>query len=91
MQLSNNSSLGNEIYRLIERMFPICRSITGNGVRETLKILGEIIPLTIHEVPSGTKVLDWEIPPEWNIEDAWIKNSKGEKLIDFKKLNLHVY
>jgi len=90
MQLSNNSSLGNEIYRLIERMFPICRSITGNGVRETLKILGEIIPLTIHEVPSGTKVLDWEIPPEWNIEDAWIKNSKGEKLIDFKKLNLHV-
>jgi len=90
MQVSTNSGLGTDLYRLIERLYPICRSITGNGVRETLAILRETVPLTIHEVPSSKKVLDWEIPPEWNIKDAWIKNSKGEKLIDFKKLNLHV-
>jgi aminopeptidase-like protein len=76
--------------RLIRRLYPICRSITGNGVRETLKILREYIPLTIHEVPSGTPVFDWTVPKEWNITDAYIKNSKGEKLVDFQKSNLHV-
>lgn len=81
---------GEFMYRLAERLYPICRSITGNGVRETLSILNEFIPLTITEVPTGTKVLDWEIPDEWNIRDAWIKNAEGEKIVDFKKLNLHV-
>ncbi len=76
--------------RLLERLFPICRSITGSGVRETLKILNEYIPLTIHEVPSGTKVFDWTVPSEWNIADAYIKNSRGERIIDFKANNLHV-
>jgi aminopeptidase-like protein len=71
-------------------MFPICRSITGNGVRETLKILQELLPLEIHEVPTGTKVFDWEIPKEWNIKNAYIKNSRGEKVIDFANCNLHV-
>jgi len=81
---------GEFMYQLAERLYPICRSITGNGVRETLSILNESIPLTVTEVPTGTKVLDWEIPDEWNIRDAWVKNEKGQKIIDFKKLNLHV-
>ncbi len=81
---------GNKMYRLAERLYPICRSITGNGVRETLAILKEIIPLELTEVPSGTKVLDWEIPDEWNIKDAWIKDMAGDKIINFRDLNLHV-
>ncbi len=81
---------GKSMYQLAERMYPICRSITGNGVRETLAILSEIQPVEITEIPSGTQVFDWAIPDEWNISDAWIKNSTGEKIIDFKKLNLHV-
>jgi len=82
--------IGNEMFELSKRLFPICRSITGDGVRETLSIINEYIPLSISEVPSGTKVLDWEIPEEWNIQDAWVKNSKGEKIVDFKNSNLHV-
>jgi aminopeptidase-like protein len=81
---------GKFMYELTERLYPICRSITGNGVRETLSILKEFVPLTIEEVPSGTKVFDWEIPDEWNICDAWIINPDGEKIVDFKKLNLHL-
>ncbi len=83
-------SLGQKLYQLIERLYPICRSITGNGVRETLSLIQKEIPLTVQEVPSGTPVFDWTVPKEWNIRDAYIKNSKGEKIIDFKKSNLHV-
>ena len=75
---------------LIARLYPICRSITGDGVRETLRILREYIPLEIREVATGTKVLDWTVPREWNIRDAWIKDSTGKRLVDFRKLNLHV-
>ena len=83
--------IGEKIYTLGNRLFPICRSITGDGVRETLWILREIVPdLTVCEVPTGTKVFDWEVPKEWNIRDAWIKNSKGEKVLDFKETNLSV-
>ena len=83
--------IGNRIYSLCAKLFPICRSITGNGVRETLRILQEIVPeMTIHEVSSGTKVFDWTVPKEWNIRDAWIKNGKGEKILDFQEMNLHV-
>lgn len=79
------------MYELLKKIFPICRSITGKGVRETLNILKEECPLlNIYEIPSGTHVFDWTIPEEWNINDAWIKNSKGEKIIDFKENNLHV-
>lgn len=79
-----------EMEALIEALYPICRSITGNGVRQTLRILQERIPLTIHEVPSGTRVFDWTVPKEWNIESAFIKNSRGEKIVDFANCNLHV-
>lgn len=79
------------MYELAQKLFKIPRSITGNGVRETLKILKDICPLMkIVEVPTGTKAFDWQVPKEWNIKDGWIKNSKGEKIIDFKENNLHV-
>jgi len=78
------------MYDLMKKLYPICRSITGNGVRETLKILKKHIPIKIHEVPTGTKVFDWTVPKEWNVKDAYVKDSKGEKIISFKKSNLHV-
>jgi aminopeptidase-like protein len=81
---------GEYMYQLMKKLFPICRSITGNGVRETLKIIQELIPITIHEVPSGTKVFDWEVPKEWNIRDAYIMDEEGNKIVDFKENNLHV-
>ena len=71
-------------------LFPICRSITGNGVRETLALLGDHIPLEVHEVPTGTQVFDWTIPREWNIRDAYIKDAAGERVVDFRASNLHV-
>jgi aminopeptidase-like protein len=81
---------GDAMHRLMTELFPICRSITGNGVRETLRIIQQHIPLTSYEVPSGTEVLDWTIPKEWNIRDAYVLDDRGEKLIDFRKNNLHV-
>ena len=83
-------NVGREMYAFIEELFPICRSITGDGLRQTLKIIQRYIPIEIHEVPSGTQVFDWVVPKEWNIKDAWVKNPKGEIIIDFKKSNLHV-
>ena len=88
--LKRNSKVEKELFSLMQELFPICRSITGNGVRKTLRILKEEIDLKIINVPSGTKVFDWKIPNEWNIKDAYVKNSKGERIIDFKKSNLHV-
>ena len=82
--------LGERMYSFAERLYPICRSITGNGLRETLRLIQEEIPLSLHEIPSGTEVFDWVVPREWNIRDAYIKNSRGEKIVDFKKNNLHV-
>jgi aminopeptidase-like protein len=79
-----------EIDKYLKKLFPITRSITGEGNRKTLKILQEIIPLEIKEYPTGQKVYDWEIPKEWNIQDGWIKDSLGNKIIDFKKNNLHI-
>lgn len=82
---------GDEMYALCTELFPICRSITGDGVRQTLQILRSIVPkMTSYEIPSGTQVFDWTVPKEWNIRDAWIKNSKDEKILDFQKTNLHV-
>ena len=80
-----------DIYRLCEVLWPITRSITGNGVRETLSIIQqEISNLTIHEVPTGTQCFDWKIPKEWNIKDAYIIDPDGKKIIDFQDSNLHV-
>ena len=84
------NSNGEELYAFIRRLYPICRSITGNGVRQTLAVIQEYIQLQIHEVPSGTKVFDWIVPKEWNIHDAYIKDSSGRKIVDFQKSNLHV-
>ena len=81
---------GRSMYRFISEMYPICRSITGDGVRQTLNLILEHIPLTIWEVPSGLRVYDWTVPPEWNIRDAYIKNSAGERIVDFGVSNLHV-
>jgi aminopeptidase-like protein len=82
--------VGPEIYDLIRELFPICRSITGEGVRETLQRIGRLVPLEVHEVPSGTTVFDWTVPPEWNIRDAWIRDSRGHSIVDFQRSNLHV-
>src|SRR3989338_1826709 len=81
---------GKRMHELMTRLFPLCRSITGNGVRETLRILQESILLVMHEVPSGTPVFDWVMPKEWNIRSAWIQDSKGNTIVDFSNNNLHV-
>ena len=77
---------GRALHDLIKVLFPICRSITGEGVRETLRHLQQHIPLDIHEVPSGTQVFDWVVPLEWNIRDAYLATTRGEKVIDFREL-----
>ena len=85
-----SADFGRGIHSFASELYPICRSITGNGLRETLRRIGERIPLQVHEVPSGTKVFDWTVPREWNIHEAYIKNSQGERVIDFRDSNLHV-
>ena len=82
--------IGEQMYAVINDLFPICRSITGDGVRLTLERIRQIIPLSVYEIPSGTRVFDWVVPREWNIRDAYIKTPAGEKIAEFKKNNLHV-
>jgi aminopeptidase-like protein len=77
------------MHALVRRLYPLCRSITGDGVRQTLAIVGEQLDLTVHEVPTGTQVLDWTVPQEWNIRDAYIARN-GKRVVDFQELNLHV-
>ena len=81
---------GRIAFSLVEALYPICRSITGNGVRESLHLLQETLPFTLREIPSGTQVFDWVVPDEWNIRDAYIMNGKGERIVDFQRSNLHV-
>jgi aminopeptidase-like protein len=81
---------GEEMLRFIADAYPICRSITGDGVRRTLAMIQERIPLEIREVPTGTPVFDWTVPREWNVRDAWIKDPSGCKVVDFQACNLHV-
>jgi aminopeptidase-like protein len=85
-----NPDAGDKIFAFAAQIFPICRSITGDGVRQTLRQIGAHLPLEVREVPTGTQVFDWTIPREWNIRDAYIKNSRGEKVVDFARSNLHV-
>ena len=82
---------GRNMYELAGKLFPICRSITGNGFRQSLEMIREIVPeIQVFEVPSGTAVYDWTVPKEWNIRGGWIKNMQGETIIDFNDCNLHV-
>lgn len=82
--------MNESIFELLERLYPICRSITGNGVINTLNIINEHIPINIKNIPSGTKVFDWVVPLEWNIKNAYIKDSSGTTLVDFSNHNLHI-
>lgn len=82
--------LRDRIEHYFDRLFPICRSLSGEGVRETFRILKEILPLNIHEIPSGKKVFDWTVPREWNIKDAYIVDENGKRFCEFGKNNLHV-
>lgn len=83
-------SQGFDLEAYFDRLWPICRSITGNGLRASFKILQEVIPLKLTEVPSGKQVFDWNIPMEWNIHQAYIITPEGKKIADFSKNNLHV-
>lgn len=84
------SEAGHEMYALMERLYPLCRSLTGSGVRRTLDLIEEQIPLERTEVPSGTQVYDWTLPREWNIREAWLAGPDGERIVDFADSNLHV-
>jgi aminopeptidase-like protein len=81
---------GRAMHAWMTEVFPICRSITGAGLRETLESLQDLIPLDLHEVPSGESAFDWTVPPEWSIREAWIKDPQGRKVVDFRDNNLHV-
>jgi aminopeptidase-like protein len=89
-EMPEGAGLGDAIYALAAELYPICRSITGDGVRQTLRILGRILDLRISEVPTGTPVFDWTVPREWTIRDAWIKNEAGQRVVDFREHSLHV-
>ena len=85
-----DGAVGARMHALVERLYPLCRSITGDGVRATLDIIGEHLPLTVHEVPTGTDVLDWTVPQEWNIRDAYIADATGRRVVDVREHALHV-
>jgi aminopeptidase-like protein len=83
-------TIGRRLYDYIADLYPLCRSLTGEGLRETLRRLQRLVPLTLHEVATGTPAFDWIVPKEWNIRDAWVKNARGARVIDFQRSNLHV-
>ncbi|MFE2358383.1 DUF4910 domain-containing protein [Streptomyces parvulus] len=88
--MARMTGAGERMHALVERLYPLCRSITGDGVRATLAIVDEYIPLRVHEVPTGTRVLDWTVPQEWNIRDAYIADGDGRRVVDFAASSLHV-
>lgn len=81
---------GERMHALVTRLYPLCRSITGDGVRATLSAVDERVPLQVSEVPTGTEVLDWTVPREWNIRDAYVADASGRRVVDFRESNLHV-
>ncbi len=90
VEQKNRLDAGAELHNFARSLFPICRSITGDGIRETLRLIGERISLKLFDVPTGTQVFDWTVPKEWNIRDAYIKDSSGKRLVEFQQSNLHV-
>ncbi|MFZ9938337.1 MAG: DUF4910 domain-containing protein [Luteolibacter sp.] len=90
MNPTDIEAAGRVMHALAADLYPICRSITGEGVRATLARLAREIPLETREVPNGTEVFDWTVPEEWNIREAWIKDPRGCKVVDFAEHNLHV-
>ena len=86
----NLAATGQEMYARIARLYSICRSITGDGVRSTLARIGAIAPLELTEVPSGTPVFDWEVPREWNVREAWIADDSGRRIVDLRDHTLHL-
>src|SRR5579862_3868839 len=82
--------LGRDLHAFAAELFPICRSITGEGIRRTLDLIGERIPLQKFDVPTGTQVFDWTVPKEWNIREAYIQGPDGARIVDFRENNLHV-
>jgi aminopeptidase-like protein len=88
--VAKTEDMGREMHAFIGQMYPLCRSITGDGFRKTLSWISNHIPLKIQDVPTGTPVFDWTVPKEWNIRDAYVKDSAGKRVIDFRKSNLHM-
>lgn len=86
----DSTDLGKELHAFVVKLYPICRSITGDGLRRTLRMIQDRIPLEVAEVPTGTSVFDWTVPREWNIRDAYIKDAHGKRVVDFQESNLHV-
>ena len=86
----NLMEIGQELHRLGADLYPICRSITGDGIRRTLAAIQDRVRLKISEVPTGTAVFDWTVPKEWNIRDAYIKDARGKRVVDFQQNSLHV-
>src|SRR5262249_53264047 len=82
--------LGDQMHGFASELYPICRSITGSGIRQTLAAIQQRVPLQVSEIPSGTQVLDWTVPREWNIRDAYLRRPGGERLVDFRQHSLHV-
>ncbi len=85
-----SGDLGEPLLDLVRELYPICRSITGDGVRQTLAAIRRLAPLEVHEVASGTRVFDWTVPDEWNLREAWIRDLAGRTVVDFRRSNLHV-
>lgn len=88
--LAPAASIGRDAYELMDRLFPLCRSLTGQGVRDTFDVLDDVIPITRTEIPSGTQIFDWIVPDEWNIRDAYIAAPDGTRVVDFQRSSLHV-
>src|ERR1700730_6825157 len=86
----NLAEIGREIHHFAAELYPICRSITGDGIRQTLALINDRIPLKTFDVATGTQVFDWTVPKEWNISDAYIKDRSGKRVVDFQQCNLHV-
>jgi aminopeptidase-like protein len=85
-----SDDFGATLYELLGELFPICRSITGEGLRESLRRIAKRVPLELTEVPTGTPAFDWTVPREWNIRDAWVADGEGRRVVDFQSSNLHV-